>query len=69
MKELKIYNQGTNVVIKISEQIAIITATVIRFDNVSYELTYHYQGTYLTVWCNEMEFEAKNNQTSRVGFK
>lgn len=45
----------------------IITCESHRFDKITYELSYFYNGDYKTVWMHESEFtEIGNNQ---IGFK
>jgi hypothetical protein len=48
---------------------AIITATKIRFNSVTYELSYFHDGKYEVVWLDESEFFWTPVARLRIGFK
>ncbi len=65
-----IYKCGTEVITKSETINAIITAISIRFDRVTYEISYFRSGLYYSVFLNENEFELKTNlEKSKIGFK
>ena len=55
------------VIIKVSGFSAMITAVEIKFDRISYELTYYYDGAHRTVWMREEEFTTE--EIKRIGYK
>lgn len=64
-----IWPGGTPATIKISKQPAIITAAVIRFEAVAYELRYYYNGKQEEIWANECEFTVKEGyEKIEIGF-
>ncbi len=68
-KSLSVIPCGTSVTIASGSQEATITCSAIRFDKITYELTYFYQGEYKTAWCHESEFHTQNTKNDRIGFK
>lgn len=46
-----------------------VVACEIRFDKVTYQLAYFYQGEYKTMWLHESEFEAVEHKKQKIGFK
>jgi hypothetical protein len=53
---------GTEAKTKLGEKDCVVTAACIRFDKVTYELTYYHNGKFETIWMNENEFILKNGQ-------
>lgn len=66
---LEILKCGTKVVPKLNNTEAIITAVSLRFDKVSYEVSYFYNGEYKVIWLHETEFEVDKTQKQSIGFK
>jgi uncharacterized protein with von Willebrand factor type A (vWA) domain len=66
---MKLIKCGSKVRTKVNDIEAIITAVSIRFDSVSYELSYFNNGEYKSCWLNENEFEAKGLEKTSIGFK
>ena len=64
---MRIFECGTMVIIKVSGFSAMITAVEIKFDRISYELTYYYDGEHRTVWMREEEFTTE--EIKRIGYK
>lgn len=52
---------------KVSGISAMITAVNIKFDNVTYEATYYYDGEHRTVWLKEQEFTTE--EINKIGYK
>lgn len=68
MNNIKLYPCGTSVTIKLSKVEGVITAQVIRFNNVRYEITYYIGGEQYIIFCAEEELII-NNKIKKVGFK
>lgn len=68
-KSLFVIPCGTSVTIASGSLEATVTCAAIRFDKITYELTYFYQGDYKTAWCHESEFHTVNVKKDRIGFK
>ena len=66
---MDILNCGAIVRVKIANIEAIITCAAIRFEKVTYELTYYSDIEQKTIWCNENEFEVSHGDRSVIGFK
>jgi len=66
---LKLYSCGSKVVTKLSNIEAIITGISIRFNAVSYELSYFINAEYKQVWLNECEFNISDKEVKRIGFR
>jgi hypothetical protein len=64
---LKSYKCGTLIQTKISNIDAIVTCVSIRFDKITYEVSYFYDGDYKVIWLNEDEFTAKTEKQI-IGF-
>lgn len=64
---LRFYPCGTKVIIKNGSVNAVITAICLRFDCLTYELTY-FAGDYKKEWMFEVEFEVENGTVKKVGF-
>jgi len=66
---MKIYKCGTEVIIKNIDIVGYITAVIIRFNNVTYEISYFLNNIYYQSWFNEIEFELKNKvEKINIGF-
>ena len=65
---MEIYSCGIEVETKIGQIIGVITCASIRFDKLTYEISYFYQGEYKTVWLNEAEFITSEKEKQVVGF-
>jgi len=66
---MKIYKCSTEVIIKNIEIVGYITAVIIRFNNVTYEISYFLNNIYYQSWFNEIEFELKNKvEKINIGF-
>ena len=60
---------GARVTPKLSNIEGIITCISIRFEKISYEVTYFYNGDFKVVWCHEDEFEVgKGGDKQKIGF-
>jgi hypothetical protein len=59
---------GTMVKTKLGSISGMITASVIRFDKLQYEISYFHDGEEKTVWMNEAQFTTEANKTT-IGFK
>jgi len=66
---MEILKCGIYVIIKSSGIRAMITACVIRFQNMSYEVSYFSDGQYTSIWLNEFEFDADREEKTKIGFK
>ena len=66
---MKVYKCGSEVVTKIGNIQAIITAACIRFEKVQYELSYFLNGERKEVWCDEREFSIDARQVHQIGFR
>lgn len=64
---IEVYKCGTKATF--SEMACTIVGKEIRFDKVTYQLAYFYQGEYKTVWLHETEFIVGKNETQKIGFK
>jgi hypothetical protein len=62
-----IYECGLKIIITISGLPAMITGVNIRFDDVTYEATYYYDGEHRTVWLREQEFTTE--EIKKIGYK
>lgn len=68
VNELSVVPCGTIVKTVIGSIEGMITAFIVRFDKVQYEISYFHDGEQKTLWMNEMEFTAKTEKQS-IGFK
>ncbi len=70
MKKIELIPCGTKVTPKLLKVDAMITCSSIRFDKVTYELTYFNSGEQKTIWMNENEFNITGPVDKvKVGFK
>lgn len=70
MTTIHAHRCGTAAVTIIGHIDCTISAVVIRFDRIQYELTYLNNGEFKTVWMNECEFIVRNNEKKiAIGFK
>jgi hypothetical protein len=54
---------------KLGQKDALITAVCIRYEKITYELTYFNNGKFDTVWMHETEFILKEKNTkTKIGF-
>lgn len=60
---------GQKVITKLSKIEGIITSISIKFNYVSYEVSYFHEGEYKQIWLNEAEFDTENQQRQAIGFK
>lgn len=66
---MNIIKCGTPAITKIGQIESIVTSSNIRFNSVTYELSYFHNGDYKTVWLNENEFEIEHKSKIKIGFK
>jgi len=67
-----IYKCGTKVYIPALELYGYITAIEIQFNNVTYQVSYFWNGEYKQVWLFEYQFhevDAEKDNLQPVGFK
>jgi hypothetical protein len=70
MKTIRIYPCGTDVQIKNAAVNGTITATSIRFNSISYEISYFIGSEQKVLWMNEKEFSVEPNTNKiKIGFK
>lgn len=60
---------GLFVILKLANIKGMITCASIRFEKISYEVTYYIAGEQKTVWVNEKEFEVELPEMQKIGFK
>ena len=65
---MEVLRCGLFVVIKLANIKGMITCSSVRFDKVSYEVTY-FDGEIKTAWLNEFEFEVSVPEVQKIGFK
>jgi hypothetical protein len=67
---IKIIKCGSKVTINLSAIEGYITAISIRFNAISYEVSYFNNGEYKQVWLHDTEFEILNKSNKQsIGFK
>ncbi len=66
---MEIIKGGTEVITKLGNIKAIVTACTIRENYVQYELTWFLNGEYKTAWLSEKEFHTKPDSKTSIGFK
>ena len=67
--EIKMIKCGTHVQTVLSEIKGIITAISIRFNRVSYEISYFNNNTYTSIWIDESEFKVINKKAkNNIGY-
>lgn len=59
---------GTDATIKLTGIKAIITAIEIRFELITYQLSYFNNGEMHTVWLNDKLFEPGKHEEQKIGF-
>lgn len=64
--KIEYYQCGTMVIISIGKTEGMITGVNIRFDSISYEITYFYDGEHKTVWLREQEFTTEG--IKKIGY-
>lgn len=70
MDEIEIIKSGTEVETVNGQIKGTVTAASIRFNSVSYEISYFHNGEYKSCWMNELEFKSMgDNYKQKVGFK
>jgi hypothetical protein len=70
MKGLKIFPCGTVVYIKMGQLEGMITAVVIRFDRIMYEVRYFLGGEEISLLLNEEEFQPSDDvKKKHIGYK
>jgi hypothetical protein len=57
------YNPSVTLIAKIK------TGISIRFNRVTYEISYFVNGDYKAIWMDECEFEIDKKETVKIGFK
>ena len=60
---------GTLVIIKLANIKGMITCMSLRFDKVSYEITYFDGADQKCIWANEQEIEVTSPEITKIGFK
>jgi hypothetical protein len=68
MNKMEIYAPGTQVIIKATKQEAFIIDTIIS-PSVSYNVRYFYDNEALILNLREFEFNVKNGEKTKIGFK
>lgn len=67
---IEIYEGGTEATPKLNPVKSMITAAIIRFKDIRYELTYFHEGKQETVWMNEKEFTVPDGtEKKKIGYK
>lgn len=66
---MEILKCGITVIFKLARIEGMITCAAIRFDKVTYEVTYFINGKSESTWVNEFEIEVKDPETQSIGFK
>jgi hypothetical protein len=66
---MEIFNCGTLVIIKLANIKGMITCSSIRFDKLSYEITYFDGADMKTIWVHENEFEVNTPELLKIGYK
>lgn len=54
---MNLYKCGTHVITNMGSIEGMVTAICIRFDAVTYEVSYFIEGNHKTIWINEAEFK------------
>lgn len=68
LKNVSLYDCGTEVISVFGGFRGMITCTSIRFGFVTYEITYYLDGEPRTTWMREEEFVTKQRKIT-IGFK
>jgi len=66
---MNIIKHGQKVVTNLSNIEGIITATIIRFESIVYEISYFNNNEYKQIWLTEFEFDVKNLDRKKIGLK
>jgi len=66
---MELYKCGTIVTLKLLNQDAMIVGICMRFDKITYELSWANGGQYNVAWFHEEEFHHKGLKEKKVGFK
>lgn len=66
---MNVYKCGEKATPKCHQVTCMITCVTIRFDKVTYELSYFQHGEQKTVWMHEEEFDITVEKELNVGFK
>lgn len=67
---MQVHKCGAKVAISLNhDSDGLITAISIRFERVSYEVSYFNAGEYKQVWLDECEFTILNGDKQKIGFK
>lgn len=64
---LSIVKFGTPVITKIGQVKALITATCIRAENITYEISYFHGGISTTCWLHRIEFDIDESEKQKPG--
>ena len=65
----EIHKCGMQVIVKLANIKGIITCCAIRFDKITYEITYYNGLEQETIWAHESEFETNEPESQKIGFK
>jgi len=69
MKEgVRVFPCGVPVITIVGSIEGLITAVVLRYEAISYEITYFYEGEQMTVWLTEHQFFTKAKKKT-IGYK
>lgn len=67
---MQVYHCGTEVALKRSEYVGVITGISIRETSISYEVSYYESGVYKDNWFKEYEFIViGESKKENIGFK
>jgi hypothetical protein len=66
---MEIIKCGTIVILKLVRIEGMVTCSSIRFEKVVYEVSYFINGEQKLIWVNEAEFEVKEPESQKIGFK
>lgn len=66
---MEVLKCGIEVTPRLSNIKGIITAVSIRFNMVTYELTYFIEGKREIIWVDENELVIENSDKQKIGFK
>lgn len=67
--EISVYKCGIVAKPKMHNAEGIITAALIRYGRITYELSYFHNGEYKNIWISEDELEIMSDEKQKVGFK
>lgn len=66
---MEILKCGTLVIIKQAKIEGVVTCAAIRFEKITYEITYYLSGEQKTIWTHESEIEVKEKEEYLIGYK